>query len=270
MAIPTGSGRGDYFVYTDTHCPTQPWQRGATEMTITKRTMEWLRKDKLLKALSFIMVLSLIFSGYTLYKSLTLEPGQSVTISGGAKVEKPVTSITNAQVNKNGDLVVYYSDGESRNVGQVLGSNGRDGRTPSNSEIQVAVKAYCSTNKCSESPTSAQAMAAVSSYCADNKCKGTDGKSVSDDQVALAVAKYCASGKCKGDTGAAGVDGTNGINGVNGQNGADGKSPILNCVNIKDNSGNQTSWVAWKYDGEDNSVYRRMYKINGDSSCINI
>lgn len=239
-------------------------------MTVIKATINWLQRDKLLKTLSLMMVLSLAFSGYTLFKSLTLKPGQSVTISGGAKVEKPVTSITNAQVDKNGDLVVYYSSGESRNVGQVLGSNGKDGRTPSNSEIQVAVKAYCSTNKCSESPTSAQVMTAVASYCDGSKCKGTDGKSASDDQVALAVAKYCASGKCKGDTGAAGIDGANGTNGVNGQNGADGKSPILNCVNIKDNSGNQTSWVAWKYDGEDNSAYRRMYKIAGDSSCINI
>lgn len=239
-------------------------------MTIVKATISWLQRDKLLKILSLMMVLSLVFSSYTLFKSLTLKPGQSVTISGGTKVEKPVTSITNAQVDNNGDLVVYYSSGESRNVGQVLGSNGRDRRTPSNDEIQVAVKAYCLTNKCSESPTSAQAMSAVASYCDGSKCKGADGKSASDDQVAVAVAKYCASGKCKGDTGAAGVDGVNGTNGVNGQNGADGKSPILNCVNIKDNSGNQTSWVAWKYDGEDNSTYRRMYKINGDSSCINI
>lgn len=239
-------------------------------MTIVKATISWLRRDKLLKILSLMMVLSLAFSGYTLFKSLTLQPGQSVTISGGTKVEKPVTSITNAQVDKNGDLVVYYSSGESRNVGQVLGSNGKDGRTPSNSEIQVAVKAYCSTNKCSESPNSAQVMSAVASYCDSSKCKGTDGKSASDDQVALAVAKYCASGKCKGDTGEAGANGTNGINGTNGTDGVNGKSPILNCVNIKDNSGNQTSWVAWKYDGEDNSAYRRMYKIAGDSSCINI
>lgn len=239
-------------------------------MTIVKSTISWLQRDKLLKILSLMMVLSLVFSGYTLFKSLTLQPGQSVTISGGTKVEKPVTSITNAQVDKNGDLVVYYSSGESRNVGQVLGSNGRDGRTPSNSEIQVAVKAYCSTNKCSESPTSAQVMTAVASYCDSSKCKGTDGKSASDDQVALAVAKYCASGKCKGDTGETGANGTNGINGTNGVDGVNGKSPILNCVNIKDNSGNQTSWVAWKYDGEDNSAYRRMYKIAGDSTCVNI
>ena len=239
-------------------------------MTIIKSTISWLQRDKLLKILSLMMVLSLVFSGYTLFKSLTLKPGQSVTISGGTKVEKPVTSITNAQVDKNGDLVVYYSSGESRNVGQVLGSNGRDGRTPSNSEIQVAVKAYCLTNKCSESPTSAQVMSAVASYCDSSKCKGTDGRGASDDQVALAVAKYCASGKCKGDTGEAGANGANGINGTNGTDGVNGKSPILNCVNIKDNSGNQTSWVAWKYDGEDNSAYRRMYKIAGDSTCINI
>lgn len=239
-------------------------------MTIIKSTISWLQRDKLLKILSLMMVLSLVFSGYTLFKSLTLQPGQSVTISGGTKVEKPVTSITNAQVDKNGDLVVYYSSGESRNVGQVLGSNGRDGRTPSNGEIQVAVKAYCLTNKCSEPTTSAQVMSAVASYCDNSKCKGIDGKGASDDQVALAVAKYCASGKCKGDTGAAGVDGANGTNGVNGQNGADGKSPILNCVNIKDNSGNQTSWVAWKYETEQDSAYKRMYKIAGDSTCINI
>lgn len=239
-------------------------------MTIIKSTINWLQRDKLLKILSLMMVLSLVFSGYTLFKSLTLQPGQSVTISGGTKIEKPVNSITNAQVDKNGDLVVYYSDGESRNVGQVLGSSGKDGKTPSSSEIQVAVKAYCSTNKCSESPTSAQVMSAVASYCADNKCKGTDGKSASDDQVAVAVAKYCASGKCKGDTGEAGANGINGTNGTNGTDGANGKSPVLNCVNIKDNSGNQTSWVAWKYDGEQDSAYRRMYKIAGDSSCINI
>lgn len=239
-------------------------------MTAIKKTINWLQRDKLLKVLSLMMTLSLTFSGYTLFKSLTLEPGQSVTIAGGTKVEKPVASITNAQVDKNGDLVVYYSDGESRNVGQVLGQNGKDGKTPSGSEIQVAVKAYCSTNKCSQSPTSAQVMSAVASYCVDSKCKGSDGKSASDEQVAVAVAKYCASGKCKGDAGEAGANGTNGVNGTNGTDGANGKSPVLNCVNIKDDVGNQTSWVAWKYDGEDNSTYRRMYKIDGDSSCINI
>lgn len=239
-------------------------------MTFVKSTISWLRRDKLLRVLSLMMVLSLVFSGYTLFKSLTLQPGQSVTISGGAKVEKPVTSITNAQVDKNGNLVVYYSSGESRNVGQVLGSNGRDGRTPSNSEIQIAVKAYCLTNKCSESPTSAQVMTAVSSYCDSSKCKGTNGKSASDDQVALAVAKYCANGKCKGDTGAAGVDGANGTNGINGQNGADGQSPVLACVDVKDDSGNQTSWIAWKYPSEQNGAYRRLYKIDHQPNCITI
>ena len=64
--------------------------------------------------------------------------------------------------------------------------------------------------------------------------------------------------------------GANGTNGVDGKDGKDGASPQLACVNVKDNSGNQTSWVAWKYDGEANTAYRRLYKIDGDSNCINI
>ena len=234
--------------------------------------IRWFKKEKLLKILSIMMILSLIFSGYTIYKVFTLKPGQAVTISGGTKVEKPVTNITNAQIDKDGNLVLTYSDGEARNVGSIVGSNGKDGadgKTPTNSEIALAIKTYCLTNKCSENPTSAQVMSAVAAYCSGGICNGTNGKN----------AKYCAAGRCKGDTGAAGATGATGAAGANGANGADGRdgkdgkdgaSPQLSCVNVKDNSGNQTSWVAWKYEGEANTAYRRLYKIDGDSNCINI
>lgn len=244
--------------------------------------VRWFRKEKLLKILSIMMILSLIFSGYTIYRVLTLKPGQAVTISGGTKVEKPVTNITNAQIDKDGNLVLTYSDGEARNVGSIVGSNGKDGadgKTPTNSEITLAIKTYCLTNKCSDNPTSAQVMSAVAAYCSGGICNGTNGKNASDEQIATAVAKYCAAGRCKGDTGAmgatgatgaAGANGVNGVDGKDGKDGKDGASPQLSCVNIKDNSGNQTSWVAWKYEGEANSAYRRLYKIAGDSNCINI
>lgn len=244
--------------------------------------IRWFKKEKLLKILSIMMILSLIFSGYTIYKVFTLKPGQAVTISGGTKVEKPVTNITNAQIDKDGNLVLTYSDGEARNVGSIVGSNGKDGadgKTPTNSEIALAIKTYCLTNKCSENPTSAQVMSAVAAYCSGGICNGTNGKNASDEQIATAVAKYCAAGLCKGDkgstgatgaTGAAGANGANGVDGKDGKDGKDGASPQLSCVNTKDNSGNQTSWVAWKYEGEANTAYRRLYKIDGDSNCINI
>lgn len=246
------------------------------------RVIRWFRKEKLLKILSIMMILSLVFSGYTIYKVFTLKPGQAVTISGGTKVEKPVTNITNAQIDKDGNLVLTYSDGEARNVGSIVGSNGKDGtdgKTPTNSEIALAIKTYCLTNKCSENPTSAQVMSAVAAYCSGGICNGTNGKNASDEQIATAVAKYCAAGRCKGDagatgatgaTGAAGANGANGVDGKDGKDGKDGASPQLSCVNTKDNSGNQTSWVAWKYEGEANTAYRRLYKIDGDSNCINI
>lgn len=246
------------------------------------RVVRWFKEDKLLKILSILMILSLLFSCYTIYKVFTLKPGQAVTISGGTKVEKPVTNITNAQIDKDGNLVLTYSDGEARNVGSIVGSNGKDGadgKTPTNSEIALAIKTYCLTNKCSENPTSTQVMSAVAAYCSGGICNGTNGKNASDEQIATAVAKYCAAGRCKGDTGAAGATGATGAAGANGANGADGKdgrdgkdgsSPQLSCVNTKDNSGNQTSWVAWKYEGEANTAYRRLYKIDGDSNCINI
>lgn len=230
----------------------------------------WIKKDWLLKILTVMMLFSLSFSIYTLYKSLTLQPGQSVTISGGTKIERPITQIVDARLNGSGNLVVTYSTGESREVGTVTGKDGADGRPPTTQEIALAVKAYCLTNKCSESPTSAQVLQAVSAFCENGQCTGKtgkDGKSATDEQVAEAVAKYCASGKCQG---AAGVAGSNGTNGVDGKDGKDGASPQLSCVNVKDNSGNQTSWVAWKYDGEANTAYRRLYKIDGDSNCINI
>ena len=243
------------------------------------RVVRWFKKDKLLKILSILMILSLLFSCYTIYKVFTLKPGQAVTISGGTKVEKPVTNITNAQIDKDGNLVLTYSDGEARNVGSIVGSNGKDGadgKTPTNSEIALAIKTYCLTNKCSENPTSAQVMSAVAAYCSGGICNGTNGKNASDEQIATAVAKYCAAGRCKGDTGAtgatgaAGANGANGADGKDGRDGKDGASPQLSCVNTKDNSGNQTSWVAWKYEGEANTAYRRLYKIDGDSNCINI
>ena len=246
------------------------------------RVIRWFRKEKLLKILSIMMVLSLLFSGYTIYRVFTLKPGQAVTISGGTKVEKLVTNITNAQIDKDGNLVLTYSDGEARNVGSIVGSNGKDGvdgKTPTNSEIALAIKTYCLTNKCSENPTSAQVMSAVAAYCSGGICNGTNDKNASDEQIATAVAKYCAAGRCKGDTGTTGATGATGAAGANGANGADGKdgrdgkdgaSPQLSCVNTKDNSGNQTSWVAWKYEGEANTAYRRLYKIDGDSNCINI
>lgn len=243
------------------------------------RVVRWFKKDKLLKILSILMILSLIFSGYTIYKVFTLKPGQAVTISGGTKVEKPVTNITNAQIDKDGNLVLTYSDGEARNVGSIVGSNGKDGadgKTPTNSEIALAIKTYCLTNKCSENPTSAQVMGAVAAYCSGGICNGTNGKNASDEQIATAVAKYCAAGRCKGDTGATGATGVTGAAGANGADGKDGRDgkdgapPQLSCVNTKDNSGNQTSWVAWKYEGEANTAYRRLYKIDGDSNCINI
>ena len=238
--------------------------------------IRWFKKEKLLKILSIMMILSLIFSGYTIYKVFTLKPGQAVTISGGTKVEKPVTNIINAQIDKDGNLVLTYSDGEARNVGSIVGSNGKDGadgKTPTNSEIALAIKTYCLTNKCSDNPTSAQVMSAVAAYCSGGICNGINGKNASDEQRATAVAKYCAAGLCKGDrgsTGAAGANGANGADGKDGRDGKDGASPQLSCVNTKDNSGNQTSWVAWKYDGEANTAYRRLYKIDGDSNCINI
>lgn len=238
--------------------------------------IRWFKKEKLLKILSIMMILSLIFSGYTIYEVFTLKPGQAVTISGGTKVEKPVTNITNAQIDKDGNLVLTYSDGEARNVGSIIGSNGKDGadgKTPTNSEIALAIKTYCLTNKCSENPTSAQVMSAVTAYCLGGICNGTNGKNASDEQIATAVAKYCAAGRCKGDTGATGATGAAGATGADGKDGKDGKdgaSPQLSCVNTKDNSGNQTSWVAWKYEGEANTAYRRLYKIDGDSNCINI
>lgn len=232
-----------------------------------KSVLGWIMKDWILKILSVMMIFSLSFSAYTLYRSLTLQPGQSVTISGGTKIEKPITQIVDARLNGSGNLVVTYSTGESREVGSVSGKDGVDGRPPTTQEIALAVKAYCLTNKCSESPTSAQVLQAVSAFCENGQCSGKsgkDGKSATDEQVAEAVAKYCASGKCQGAVGEAGA------NGVDGKDGKDGVSPQLSCVNIKDNSGNQTSWVAWKYDGEANTAYRRLYKIDGDSNCINI
>lgn len=234
------------------------------------KVLAWVKKDWLLKLLSVAVIFSLSFSVYTLYKSLTLQPGQSVTISGGTKIERPITQIVDARLNGSGNLVVTYSTGESREVGSVSGKDGVDGRPPTTQEIALAVKAYCLTNKCSESPTSAQVLQAVSAFCENGQCtgkNGKDGKSATDEQVAEAVAKYCASGKCQGATG---VAGSNGANGVDGKDGKDGSSPQLACVNVKDNSGNQTSWVAWKYDGEANTAYRRLYKIDGDNNCINI
>lgn len=220
-----------------------------------------LNERRVLIILAVLVMLGFIFTTLTAIRAFTLEPGQEVTTSGGITIAKPSNNITDATLRPDGVLVVKYEDGTTKEVGYILGQNGKDGESisPTQAQIAVAVADYCTTNsRCdAKSPTVDQVALAVATYCSTrNGCvgetgttgaPGLNGSSATPEQIFAAVTEYCSDGRCKGPQGEQGIQGLTGAN---------GQDPVLSCV-VRNNQ----RYVAWKYAIEENSVYRDLYQL---------
>lgn len=228
------------------------------------------RQTRIIYVLTILLLLGFIFVGYTSWRILTQKPGESTITSGGIEVVKPSNNVKDATISSDGYLVLVYEDGTERRVGNIIGSpgaqgeQGATGRSPSQTEIALAVVNYCADGRCdAKAPTADQVATAVFSYCnSRNTCKGETGAagaSVTTDQVMAAVTQYCNDGRCVGPQGTQGIAGAAG---------ADGRSSVMACVTRDDGD-----YVAWKYDTEANNAYRNLYKIPpfaGGSECIDL
>ena len=232
--------------------------------------------------LEALVILALLFSGYSAYKAMTLKPGEQATISGGTTVSKPSNNIADVSITDDGYLLLKYEDGTQRQAGYILqkGEKGDDGQCigPTDAQVAAAVASYCTTNgRCDpKSPSAAQVALAVSEYCSTRgECQGPDGNDGNDgatgatgpagqnatpEQIMSAVQQYCSDGRCRGPQGETGIAGAN------------GKDPVMNCV-IRQTNGLQTQYVAWKYSTEANSAYRDLYQLPvwaQGSDCVDL
>jgi hypothetical protein len=221
---------------------------------------EKTRQPKIIYILAVLMLLALVFVGYTSYRVITLEPGQQQVTTAGT-IAKPSNNVKDATIGQDGSLVLTYEDGTTRIVGNITGATGAVGPAPSQAEIAIAVANYCSSGRCdAKNPSSEQVAAAVVAYCTVNSgCKGdngVNGKDVTAEQVMAAVSQYCADGRCTGPAGPVGAAG------------ADGRTAILSCVTRDD-----AQYVAWRYEAEANSAYRDLYQLPPlaqGSNCVDL
>lgn len=231
------------------------------------------RQPKIVYILSVLMLLALIFVGYTSYRVITLQPGEQQVTPAGT-IAKPSNNVKDAIITDDGKLLLTYEDGTQRTVGDVSGVQGLQGEAgpgPSQAEIAIAVANYCGGGRCdAKAPTADQVATAVYNYCSSrNDCKGAtgdagatgaDGANATNEQIMAAVQQYCSSGRCTGPQGAQGVAG------------ADGKSTVMSCV-IRETNSLPTQYVAWKYETEPNSAYRDLYKLPAwaqGSDCVDL
>lgn len=223
------------------------------------------------KLLSVAVILSILFSGYSLYKVVTLKPGEKATVVPGVTVEKPEKRFDTAFYDGSGNLIIRYSDGSELNAGKFDEEQSTDKPTPAPTLdsfrplVQRAVAEICSNDACkADAPSLPVVVTAVMRICNEEpaRCKGedgADGRSVTDEQLAAAVAtgisNYCAThNNCKGDTGETGATG---------QPGMDGRTQFDACVIRWDATlpGVTRYYHAWRYTDEPNSAYRNIHRI---------
>lgn len=225
------------------------------------------RQPKIVYILAALMLLALIFVGYTSYRVVTLQPGEQQITSAGT-VAKPSNNVKDASVTDDGYLLLTYEDGTQRKVGNVVGvqgASGSAGSSPTQAEIALAILNYCGDGRCdAKSPSTEQVANAVLNYCTvRGSCvgaNGADGASVTTAQVMDAVAQYCIDGRCNGPQGVQGVAGVN------------GRATVMSCV-VRTTNTLDTQYVAWKYNDEAYTAYRDLYKLPTwaqGSDCVDL
>ena len=208
------------------------------------------RKSITSRLLTLGIVLALIISGYSLFRVMTLAPGQKTTIVPGVTVEKPNKTVRDTYVSEANELIVVYSDGSTKNLGSYRGKDGKDGANATISEIDVqrAVKHYCSNGRCdAKQPSPDVVLASVLEACG-GECRGENGKNapaITNQQIYAQVLAYCSDGRCRGETGAAGANGLNGVN---------GRTQQLACIITTENN-TMVRYYSAKYTDEPDTAY---------------
>lgn len=210
------------------------------------------RKSWTSRFLTLGIVAAIILSGYSLFKVMTLQPGEKTTVVPGVVVEKKEKTIADFYV-RNNELVVAYSDGSTRSLGSYKGRDGSDGVSAfvDAEDVRLAVQNYCSGGRCDgKNPTPSVVLASVLEACGGD-CKGDNGENaprVTADQIYTQVLAYCSDGRCKGEPGATGA------NGVNGTNGVDGRTMQNACVLVRENN-TDVRYYSSKYTDEPDTAY---------------
>ena len=211
------------------------------------------RKSMTSRFLTLGIIIALLLSGYSLYRVITLAPGQKTTIVPGVTVEKPDKTVRDTYVSEANELIVVYSDGSTKNLGSYRGKDGKDA-TISEIDVQRAVRQYCANGRCdAKRPSPDVVLASVLEACG-GECRGEKGKdapAVTNEQIYAQVLAYCSDGRCKGETGATGATGAAGANGLNGAN---GRTQQLACVIVTENN-TMVRYYSAKYTDEPDTAY---------------
>ena len=246
---------------------------------------KFLTEKRIMVLLAIFVMLAFAVSIFSAFRAFNLSPGEQVIIPGGAVVAKPTNNIADVSISSDGFLILKYEDGTERQAGYILqkGERGDDGQGlgPTDAQVAAAVAAYCTTDgRCDpKSPSATQVALAVSEYCSSRgECKGpsgndggtgatgatgnngVDGQNATPEQIMAAVQQYCSNNNCQGPKGDAGSIGP------------DGQSPVMNCV-IRDESGVDRQYVAWKYSTEADTEYRDLYLLPvwaQGSDCVDL
>ena len=196
------------------------------------------------RLLTLGIIIALLLSGYSLFKVMTLAPGQKTIIVPGVTVEKPNKTVRDTYVSEANELIVVYSDGSTRNIGSYKGRDGASA-TISDIDVQRAVSQYCANGQCdAKNPTPDVVLASVLKACG-GECKGekgADAPAATNEQIYAQVLAYCADGRCRGETGAAGVNGTN------------GRTQQLACIITTENN-TTVRYYSAKYTDEPDTAY---------------
>lgn len=128
-------------------------------------------------------------------------------------------SISSAVINESGELVLTYSDGQTANLGVIIGANGKDGKDGTDG---VDGKDGVDGTNGTDGKDGSDGKDGISVSSAEINSDGELVLSFSNGQRSNLGSVIGAAGKDGKD----GVDGTNGTDGKDGTNGTDGKNGI--------------------------------------------
>ena len=74
------------------------------------------KESRIIKILAIVVGMLLIFSIYSGYRMLTLQPGDKTVTTAGITVEKPQNNVVDVKVDDEGFLKITYTDGTVRDV----------------------------------------------------------------------------------------------------------------------------------------------------------
>ena len=140
-------------------------------------------------------------------------------------------SVTNAEINSKGELVLTYSNGQRSNLGNVIGADGKDGVDGVNGQDGKDGVDGINGQDGKDGVNGINGKDGISVIKSEINSKGELVLTYSDSTVANLGVVVGANGKdgkdgINGQDGKDGIDGINGVNGVDGKDGKDGTNGV--------------------------------------------